>query len=76
MEDNDLITITKEEYEELLFYKSKYLDKISVISNKKNNRLRKYEEMMDFDKYCDKQFSLAYKGMKKAYAEYKKIINL
>ncbi len=68
------ITITEEEYKELLDYK-KYFNVLHQLKNKKGKAYDKYREYEEKEAFFKRTFGEVYANMERNYVEQKRIIN-
>lgn len=68
MSTKDSVTLTKEEYEELLSYKQAFSD-VMQIKKGAGPSYKKYKELKDKDNFMRKHYKTAYEAMLKAYEE-------
>ncbi len=67
------ITITKEEYEELLAYRQAFLDQ-SSLQRKKGKAYEKYKDYTNKEAFLQSRYKDVYRIMNEQYEEYKNVL--
>ena len=75
MSTEDNVTLSKEEYKELLSYKQAFSD-IMQIKKRAGVSYNRYKDLKEKDDFMRKYYKTAYEGMLKTYEELKTVTEL
>lgn len=68
MIESNTVTISKDEYEELLDCKKALID-LTTIKNKNSKAYKEYIQLLNFNQFCKEHHTLIYRDMKRLYEQ-------